>query len=516
MMPLQSHDPINLTQYLLEKTKDKKRVAFFCEEKKVTYSELEQLIQTMSYHFQALGLCPGQRVIILLNDSVELVVAFFATIAIGACPVVLNPLVKLNTLSYILEDTQAIMIFCEYNTLSLIFDAKDKFTECAATYVIVNKNAEDLAKYGDDTIKYGENPSIIPIKKLFHNEKIVWNNYYPARSNEMVFMQYTSGTTGSPKGVMHSGHAVIASAELFAKTHLNVQENDIFYSVPKMFFGFGMGNSLFFPLYFSACAVIDPRWPTTEIIMDNIVRYSPTLLFSAPVTYSDLLKAPSDWCQHSRIRLFFSGGAPLPAKLQLAWEDRFDFKINEGFGITEMCHVFITNAAHNIKSASTGKLVPGYEFRLESCDNNLDSEKNTGIMFVKGPSMALGYWNKPKETLQRFQDGWYKTDDIFFVDEDSCFYFLGRNDDLFKIKGRWVIPSFIENYVEQKFTKVLEAVLVPINKDFSVEGVLFIVGENTKIEWDLNLILTSIKNEFDRYQVPAAVVLLEKMPKQSS
>lgn len=490
----------NLIQFIFEKNDDKKNIAFVTFQSKISYQQLEMEVKWTAAALKRQGILPIQRIIISLNDSLELIVLFLAAIAIGACPIILNPHSKPRTVEYIARDSGAVLFFFESESYGSLKE------------IITNIENKKIPVFVFSREKNVEFENI----RCFLSPGSDDFDYHQSGINEMALMQYTSGTTGDPKGVMHSSQAILSSCQLFAGPHLQLCSEDILYSTSKMFFGYGLGNSLFFPLYFGARALIDSRWPTNETILENVIAFNPTLFFSTPVIYKNICNQNTSQIISKTCRLLFSGGAPLPEKLQNLWNDQYQVKIYEGLGATEMCHVFITNDSNHFKPGSAGKLINGYKYRLVDQAGIEITGRSSGILEISGQSIALGYWNKQDVTRKNFKNGWYHTGDIFSIDEDGFFYYRGREDDLFKVKGRWVIPSEIESYLKNIFFQIDESFLVPRNDGYQIQPVLFVIKKNNKKDEENEIltasILKSLANNFESYKIPIDIIYLDSLP----
>lgn len=311
---------------------------------------------------------------------------------------------------------------------------------------------------------------------------------------------------------MHSVLSVLTSCACFAEAQLGLTSDDTLYSVPKAFFGYGMGNSLFFPLYLGATSLLDSRWPTSATVAENIKSFSPSVLFAVPTLYRKLLDEdlrPQD----CTVRLAFSAGAPLSEQIREAWHTRFGFDLHDGIGTTELCHVFATTYPHAMRTGSVGRMVTGFRHCIvDECRAPVEAGK-IGVLLVDTPCSSIGYWNNPAETAAKFKDGWWCTGDLFSEDQDGFLYFHGREDDRFKVFGRWLVPLEIERLLKNCFPEIDEAFVVP-GRDVYGENrpVLFMRSSETDIGRMAMLTTTVISDSLESFKKPVLCLPLSEIP----
>jgi acyl-coenzyme A synthetase/AMP-(fatty) acid ligase len=342
-----------------------------------------------------------------------------------------------------------------------------------------------------------------------------------SESQDIVFWQYTSGTTGKPKAVMHTAYGMLANTELYADRTLGIGPGDTLYSVAKMFFAYGLGNNLFFPLLLGATAILDREWPTLMSVADNISKYRPSVFFGVPAMYQMLLgnKDKLNRIAISAPRTYVSAGAALPASLFERWQKLTDKKILDGLGATEVGHIFLANDRETARPSATGKAIPGYEFRIEDTNGNQVAMGDQGVLWVRGPSICAGYWKKPDTTKERFQHGWYRTGDMYSCDADGYYYCHGREDDLFKVKGRWIVPAEIESLVCTEFSDVIEAVLIPVNdRDGLTQAVLVLrtALNEAKAHILSEQIAGFLRHKVEQFKNPSAIHFVADFPRNDN
>ncbi len=444
---------LNLARSILYAGENGNQIVYRYGNEEMTRNDLQALVFKLASYFKELGIKKGKRVLFLLHDTPAFSASFLAAIWIGAIPVPITARSKPETLSYIVQDSEAHFIIAEEESLPAINEALDG--EKSRPQIILQNlyipSTRNIPK------------CVISLSNCLKSDEIV--DCVESDPQTIVFWLYTSGTTGKPKAVMHTAIGMLANTELYAGRTLGIGPGDTLYSVAKLFFAYGLGNSLFFPLLLGATAILDREWPTPVSVANNISNYRPSVFFGVPAMYQMLLGS-QDKLNRTAIsapRTFVSAGAHLPASLFKRWQKFTDKKILDGLGATEVGHIFLANDRESAQPSATGKAIPGYEMRLEDANGNEVVVGEKGVLWVLGPSISVGYWQKPDTTKERFQHGWYRTGDMFSRDADGYYYCHGREDDLFKIKGRWVVPAEIEGLVCTDFSEVTEAVLLPVN-----------------------------------------------------
>lgn len=409
------------------------RIAIYSETATFSYLELCALAARAGHGFSALGLSKGDRILILLDDRAEYVAAFFGAVRIGLVPVLINTASPADQIGYFLEDSAAPLMLVEAGLLDNMGDAI--------------ANADPLK-----TIIVVGGISDLPTQCA----KVDWNDFIsghkdqlePAQTdpNDMAFWMYSSGSTGRPKGVVHLHHDAVYTDLSYGQSVLKLERGDIAYSVPKIFFAYGFGNSITFPFSAGAAVVLATGRPDPDRVFNIIERFKPTVFFGLPTLYNALIAHAEERMRDlTSIRLCVSAAEILPEETFNTWRDRYGLEIVEGLGSTELLHIYISNRPGDYRLGSAGKAVDGYEIELRDQDGAPAHGDGSGIMWVRGHSSAVTYWNRPEATRDTMRDDWIYTGDRFDRDEDGFYYFLGRADDLIKVSGQWIYPLEIEH-----------------------------------------------------------------------
>lgn len=418
----------NACDYLLRPAEDAPgRLAITGPDGDLTYGELAARARDVAAGLQALGLRPEERVVLFMADGPAMAAAILGAMRMGAVPVPVSTMLTGGELAALLADSRARIL--------LVSDRfADNGVEAAAQMpgitVVVDGDAIPGAVRYADLVERGRAAG--------------FPEPYAASPDSSALWLYTSGTTGSPKGAIHR-HANIAHVvETYGRQVLGIRPDDRCYSVAKLFFAYGIGNSLFFPLATAATTILDPDPPTPAGVADRLRAYRPTLFFAVPTFYGALLRADLDPEVFSSVRLAVSAGEPLPAELCRSFTAKYGVEIIDGIGSTECLHIFLSNRPGEVRPGTTGVPVPGYELRVVD-DGGRDVEPGTpGSLLVKGASIATGYWCRTDVTRRVFQGEWLHTGDTYVVDGDGYYTCLGRTNDMLKVGGIWVSPAEVE------------------------------------------------------------------------
>lgn len=505
----------NLAEYLLHNNLDDDSVMFHYGDRDIVRSELVSIIETFRGHLGEIGVTESDRVLLLLYDTPAFIASFLACMYLGAIPVPLNPRSSIESVSHVMNDSRARFAIVEADAVATLVPALSESPFMQTNGIIV----QDYYHHELPTTNHNDSNGHSIAAWLEHATKYKHGKACLKKPHSIAFWQYSSGTTGLPKAVQHTQRGMLENTGLFARETLKITEKDKIYSIPKMFFGYGLGNSFFFPLLASAQALIDSQWPSPERVISNLRSYKPTVFFGVPAMYNALLDDKWGLMKEevSGVRLWFSAGTPLPEQIYNRWKERFGADILDGIGATEVGHVFLTNTPEQSAPGSTGYPVPGYDVRLLTENGQEAATGEQGVLLVKGPSLSPGYWENPSLNQIKFKDGWYRTGDVFVRGENGDYRCQGREDDLFKVKGRWVVPLEVESTVHRHFPQVKEAVLVgrTDNNGMTVP-VLFICSEATDPDNLINDIDDFLKEQIESYKQPSDCYVVKELPRNDN
>jgi benzoate-CoA ligase family protein len=399
----------------------------------VTYAELCAEASRWGHGLIALGLKRGDRVLMFLDDTPAYPAAFFGAVRAGFVPLLINTLTPPDLLQFYLSDSAATVAVADAEFSARLDKVACKDT-ALQTLIVVN----------------GESSSHAVANTLIARS---WLADFPAElaeadthRNEMAFWMYSSGSTGRPKGIVHLQHDMAYSDQAYAQNFLKLTSGDICFSVPKMFFAYGFGNSITFPFSVGAATLLLPGQPKPQAIFEAITRYRPTVFFGLPTLYTSLTKAEgASVADFASLRMAVSAAEVLSSEVFQGWKTLTGLEIVEGLGSTEVLHIYLSNQPEKKKLGAAGLRVPGYEIALKDSDGRDIGDDAEGILWVRGDSNTPLYWNRPDKSAETIREGgWIYTGDRFVRDADGFYFFRGRADDLIKISGQWVYPLEVE------------------------------------------------------------------------
>ena len=381
----------------------------------VTYAELCAEASRWGHALISLGLKRGDRVLMFLDDTPAYPAAFFGAVRAGFVPLLINTLTPPDLLQFYLADSAATVAIADAEFCARFDEVACKDT-ALRTLIVVNGEASGHA-----------------VAKTVIARS--WLAGFPdqlaeadTHRNEMAFWMYSSGSTGRPKGIVHLQHDMAYSDQAYARNFLKLTPGDICFSVPKMFFAYGFGNSVTFPFSVGAATLLLPGQPRPQAIFEAIARYRPTVFFGLPTLYTSLTKAEgASTGDFSSLRLAVSAAEVLSSEVFNDWKKLTGLEIMEGLGSTEVLHIYLSNRAQTKKLGAAGLRVPGYEIVLRDSDGNEVGDDAEGILWVRGDSNTPLYWNRPDKSAETIrEDGWIYTGDRFVRDADGFYFFRGR------------------------------------------------------------------------------------------
>jgi benzoate-CoA ligase family protein len=469
-----------------------------------TYAELAADAARFAAGLQALGLQRGDRVLLFLDDTPAYPAALFGAIRAGLVPLLINTLTPPDLLQFYLADSAATVAICDAAFVDR-FNAGACEGTRLATLIVANGDAAA--------------PGPVPTHAATD-----WLSRPPVEiapadthRDDMAFWMYSSGSTGRPKGIVHLQHDMAYTHASYARHLLRLTEQDVCFSVPKIFFAYGLGNSITFPFSVGAASVLLPGQPRPPAIFDAIARYKPTVFFGLPTLYTGLTKAPeAQGADLSSLRLAVSAAEVLSADVFNAWKAMSGLEIMEGLGSTEVLHIYLSNTAETKKLGAAGKRVPGYEVVLRDSGGREVADGEEGILWVRGDSSSPGYWNRPDKTAETMrEEGWIYTGDRFVRDADGFHFFRGRADDLVKVSGQWVYPLEVELCLADH-PAVRECAVLAVKQDNELTALKAFVVLNDKAaasEGTTRTLQDYVKGRLLPHKYPRLVTYLDDLPK---
>ncbi len=424
-------DEFNLAAFLLDRHLAEgrtKKVAVYYEQETITYAELAEAANRLGNALLALGIELENRVMICLPDCPQFLASFFGAMKIGAVPVPVSTMAVPQDYLYYLNDSRAKGLIVHQDLAPPIRQVRPKL-HFLKNFIVVGKAETGELSY--NSLLEGASPDLAAA---------------PTTKDDMAFWMYSSGTTGKPKGVVHLHHDMM----YFMLPHCEVVamgENDITFSISKLYFSYGRNNSLDSPFLCGAAVILYPGRPESEKIFDVIEQYHPTLIYGVPSSYAAMLTyldKTGRRCDLSSVRLCISAGEPLPRVIFERWRERFGLEILDTIGSTDVGGEYLSNKPGLIKPGSSGVLLPGFEGRLVDEEGRDVGDGEIGTLWIKSDGTAAYYWNKHQKTKESFYGEWFDTGDKFSRDSDGFYWYVGRADDLFKAGGIWVSPLEVE------------------------------------------------------------------------
>lgn len=473
------------------------KVAVYSDAGNRTYDQLAAEANQIGNMLLQFGVKPGDRIMLFLDDEPAYPAAIMGSMKVGCVPILTNTLSTEDAIRYMLTDSEAKAVIVSE-------DMQDIFSE----ELLVDTNCTKVVVVGEAT-----------------GTRIAWEvvenasvdlEEVPTSKNDMSLWMYSSGTTGRPKGVVHRHEDLLYANTAFAQNIIKLAPGDVCYSIPKIFFAYGFGNSVMFPLAAGASAVLASGRPEPGRIFDQIAKHHPTVLFGLPTAFNTLINHEgSQSADLTSVRLCLSAAEVLSKNIFDSWRDRFGQEIVEGLGSTEMLHIYLSNTEVEKKLGSAGKRVPGYAIRLLDASGEEVPDGEEGIMEVSGISGAETYWNRPDKTSETIRGEWLWTGDRFIRDADGFYFFKGRADDLVKVSGQWLWPHEIEMALAEH-PKVREcAVLAEEMADARMTVVAYVVPSSSKLvgdEFSLEL-KNFVKQSLLPHKYPRHIHYMDKLPK---
>ncbi|MFC5523522.1 benzoate-CoA ligase family protein [Polaromonas jejuensis] len=394
----------------------------------LSYGELAEQSHRFANALRAQGFAPESRVMLAMLDTPQWPVAFLGCILAGVVPVAANTLLTSQDFEFMLRDSRAQGLLVSQALLPA-FEPLLGMVDSLKTVIVSGTE---------------ESSSFATLAQLLRAASAT-KTIAATSADDACFWLYSSGSTGTPKGTVHLHSHLIQTAELYGRAVLGIQESDVVFSAAKLFFAYGLGNALTFPMSVGATAVLLPGRPTPAEVFGLLKKYQPTIFYGVPTLYAALLADPARPARSElRLRICTSAGEALPAEIGKKWTAHYGCEILDGIGSTEMLHIFLSNRPGQVRYGTTGQAVPGYELRIVGDEGQECGAGEIGELQIKGPSAALMYWNNRAKTKATFAGEWTKSGDKYTRDADGFYTYGGRSDDMLKVGGIYVSPFEVE------------------------------------------------------------------------
>jgi benzoate-CoA ligase len=404
------------------------KIAYIDDAGRYTYDDLARRVDAAARALTGLGVAREQRVALALYDTIDFPAMFLGAIKAGIVPVALNTLLTTSDYDYMLRDSRSVALVVSEGLLPTLAPILGSLPDLR--HVLVS---------GSDAHGHTSLAGLLGLNA---------GTFAPAATcaDDACFWLYSSGSTGAPKGTVHVHSSLDATARLYGSPILGIEESDVVFSAAKLFFAYGLGNGLTFPLAVGATTVLMAERPTPAAVFKRLREHQPTIFYGVPTLYAAMLASPDlPRRDELRLRRCASAGEALPAELGNKWSAHFGADILDGIGSTEMLHIFLSNRPGALKYGTTGKPVPGYDVKLTDDAGNAIADGEIGDLWIGGPSAAKEYWNQREKSRATFQGWWTKSGDKYYVDAEGYYVYAGRSDDMLKVGGQYVSPVEVES-----------------------------------------------------------------------
>jgi benzoate-CoA ligase family protein len=467
------------------------KAAYVDDHGTTTFAELAARASRFAHLLRARGVHPEQRIVLALHDSADFPALFLGAIRAGIVPVPVNTLLTPADWRFMVDDARAKLVV-----------VSDPLAE---------RMHEALAGLPDP-------PPILRASELDVLLAPLRSTFTPAPTtrDDVAFWLYSSGSTGAPKGAMHLHAHLVRTSALYARAILGLSERDVVFSAAKLFFAYGLGNALTFPLSVGATTILLSERPTPAAVMRVLHNHRPTVFCGVPTLFASILADPANGPAPG-LRLCTSAGEALPKHVGETWRERFGADICDGIGSTEMLHIFLSNRPGDVRYGTTGKVVPGYELRLTDDEGN-PTDGAEGLLWVRGETACAGYWNQREKSLATFHGPWTRTGDRYSRDADGYYTYAGRADDMLKVSGIWVSPFEVESAL-MKHPAVLEAAVVgAIDEAGLVKPKAFVVPKDASAATPAlaDELKVFVKSILAPYKYPRWIELVRELPKTAT
>ncbi len=466
----------------------------------LTYGELARLTAGVGRWLREAGVQREQRVLMILDDSPAFVATFLGAMRVGAVPVPVNPMDRVDNFDYYLQDSYARVVVVDAGLLSSLEPILAERPEVRVVVVGGPGGAYDTF---DSVVADDGSELAAPA---------------PTHRDDPAFWLYSSGSTGRPKGVVHRHEDIGVTVENYARQVLRISAEDVCYSTTKLFHAYGLGNSLSFPLSVGAQSVLVRGRSLPDQIFETVARCSPTLLFSVPALYAAMLKVPSlADVDFSSVRACVSAAEALPGAVLGRWREITGVPILDGIGSTEMLHIYCSNTLEEVTPGTSGRPVPGYALRIVDEQGRETKPGETGDLLVRGESCAVTYWHQAEKTRHSMRGEWFYSGDRYVMTADGHYAYQGRADDMIKSGGLWVSPADVEACLA-KHEAVSEAAVIGVQVEDMSRIKAFVIC--TSAVSDRVALADELRGwcklHLRRYEYPHVVEIVDDLPRTAT
>ena len=493
----------NFAQHLIDcNAAHPDRIAYLDDTGSLPYGELARRIRSLATSLLAMGIRREERVLLLMHDCADWPVCFLGAMFAGIVPVAVNTLLSAEDYAFMLEHSRAQAVLVSGALLPVLGSALAG-TDHEVKTVIVSRPSGELPE------------GVVSLDALIR-QHLPQDQAAATRPDDPGFWLYSSGSTGRPKGTLHTQANPYWTAELYGKAVLGLTGRDICFSAAKLFFAYGLGNALSFPLSVGATVVLMAERSTPAAVFRRWTDHQPTVFFGAPTGFAAMLAAPNLPAKHQvSLRLASSAGEALPADLGERFTAHFGIEVIDGIGSTEMLHIYVSNRPGKVRYGTSGWPVPGYAVELRGDDGQPVPDGDTGDLYVKGPSAALMYWSNRDKSRDTFQGAWLKTGDKYVRNPDGSCTYCGRSDDMLKVSGIYVSPFEVEATLSQHPAVLEAAVIGMADGDGLTKTRAYVVLKTGQAVGEAEL-QAFVKERLAPYKYPRTIEFLSELPKTAT
>jgi benzoate-CoA ligase len=482
-----------------------RKVAYLDDAGALTFAELADRVRGVAGALRAAGIRREERVFLCLHDTSDFPAAFLGALYAGVVPVAANTLLTVDDYAYMLAHSRAQVLLVSEALLPTFAQALERSAHEVKLVVV----ARPTAPLADGRVAFE-----------------AWLRGAPAATapaatgcDEMAFWLYSSGSTGRPKGTVHSHGNLYWTQETYGRRVLGLREDDVVFSAAKLFFAYGLGNALTFPLSVGATTVLMAERPTPAAVFRRLTERRPTVFFGVPTLYAAMLAAPDLPAREAvALRRCVSAGEPLPREVGERFAGRFDCEVLDGIGSTEMLHIFVSNHPGAVRYGTTGTPVPGYDIELRGEDGAPVAVGEIGDLYIRGPSAALLYWGDHERTRGTFQGPWTKSGDTYVRGADGFCTYAGRSDDMLKVSGQYVSPFEVEAALMRHDAVWEAAVVGRPDADGLTRTLAYVVLKSGEAGSEAlsETLKAFVKDHLAPYKYPREIRFLEELPKTAT
>ncbi len=481
------------------------KLAFIDPKRSLTYRQLQARSNRFTNALPRLGIGRERRIMMIMLDTCEFPVVFWGAIKAGVVAIPINTLLTLEQWKFMIEDSRADAVVISGDLLARARPVLDDISARRHLHVIVSDGGPGPRDIAIDDLLAGSSEDA---------------EAAPTNADETAFWLYSSGSTGNPKGTRHVHSSPYWSARSYGLGILGMRTEDVNYSVAKLFFAYGLGNGMNFPMAVGATTVLYPDRVTPDVALSIMREHNPTVFYCVPTLYAALLAHPElgPGAGSNRLRICSSAGEALPDDVGRRWQEKVGIEILDGIGSTEMLHIFCSNRTGQVRYGSSGVPLPNYEAKIVDDDGKVLGPGEIGELVIKGPTASEGYWNQRARSRRTFAGEWTHTGDKYRVDEDGYYWCCGRTDDMFKVSGIWVSPFEVESALITHPAVLEAAVIGREDTDGLLKPKAFIILKAGHVASDklLDELKEHVKVKAGMWKYPRWVEVRTELPKTAT